>query len=169
MDDSDPSDEELMRRVQAGDRGAYERLYGRWRQPVFAFLVRRTGSRVRADDAHQEAWLRVFRSARTFDLRRSFRSWLFAIAANAGTDATRREADLLQLSPEPNEPEGLRERLDHALDAIGADDRKLLLLAVEGFDSAEIGAMLGIQAGTVRVRLHRARERVRQIVGLPDA
>jgi RNA polymerase sigma-70 factor (ECF subfamily) len=167
--DEDPSDEELMASVGSGNREAYDRLYSRWRRPVFAFLVRRTGTRAAADDAFQDTWLRVYRSRATFDPRRKFKPWLFAIAAHAGIDAVTRDPLLLELAPEADEPENLRDLLSGALEALSPEDRRLLLLGAEGFDSREIGKMLDLQPGTVRVRLHRARQRVRAALGVPDA
>ena len=86
MDDGPDSDEQLMRRVQAGSREAYETLYARWRDRTFAFLCKRTGARAAAEDAQQEAWLRVYRFRHRYDPTRPFRGWLFTIVANAGRE-----------------------------------------------------------------------------------
>lgn len=158
-----------MVRVAAEDRGAYEALYARWRGPVFRFLTRRTGSLAAAEEAHQEAWLRVYRYRHGYDPGRPFRSWLFAIAANCGRDAARPDPQLLRLPLEPTDPFDLRDQLVTALGALDPDDRKLLLLAVEGFSGPEIAEMLDLGAGAVRMRLHRARQRVREALGRTDA
>lgn len=166
MDDA--SDEALMMRVVREDRRAYERLYERWRKPVFRFLYRRTGARTAAEEAHQETWLRVHRYRASFDGRRSFKSWLFAIAANCGKDAWRATSPEavcvsdFELEPAADEPHDLRERVLEGLGQLDPEDRRLLLLAVEGFDGPEIAAMLGIGAGAVRMRLSRARAKIRE-------
>mgnify|MGYP003885667575 CR=1 FL=1 len=76
-----------MALVQRGDRAAYETLYTRWRLPIFRFLLQRTCSRERAEEAHQETWMRVYRYRASFRADRPFRGWIYKIAANVGYDA----------------------------------------------------------------------------------
>lgn len=168
MDDPE-SDEALMMRVQSGDREAYDALYGRYSARLFAFLLRRTGARSAAEEAHQETWLRVYRWRARFDGRRPFRPWVFTIATNAGRDAARPEPGLFELPAEADEPSGLGELVAAALAALEPDDRRLLLLAIEGFDGNELAVMLGTTPGAVRTRLSRARARVRVAVRGEDA
>jgi RNA polymerase sigma factor (sigma-70 family) len=168
MDDP-RTDEQLMTQVGRDDRRAYETLFLRWRDRVHGFLLKRTGAGAEADDALQQTWLNVYRARHRYDPSRPFRPWLFAIAANAGRDASRPQPRLFVLDPEPDEPTGLAELVAGAIAALDADDRRLLLLAIEGFDGPEIADMLGIGAGAVRMRLHRARERVRAAVRGNDA
>ncbi|MEZ4236998.1 MAG: sigma-70 family RNA polymerase sigma factor [Myxococcota bacterium] len=156
-----------MARVARDDRAAYEALYARWREPVFRFLLRRTGSRAAAEEAHQEAWLRVYRFRARFDPRRAFKGWLFTIAANCGRDAWRPEPELFALPLAPGDPHDLRDKLLSALGVLPDDDRKLLLLAVEGFTGPEIAQMTNLGAGAVRMRLTRARQQVRGPSGGP--
>lgn len=168
MDPAAPSDAELMRAVQAGERAAWEALYHRWKGPIFAFLLRRAGARAPAEEALQETWLRLYRSRARFDPQRPFKAWIFTIAANAGRDARQPEPDLLRLSEElagPRDPLELRDALLSALFSLTPGDRRLLLLETEGFEPKEIAAMLGIRPGTARVRLHRARQRVAAALG----
>ncbi len=158
-----------MARVAAGDRYAYDTLYARWSASTFTFLLRRTGSRARAEEALQETWLRVFRHGRTFQNGRKFAPWVFAIAANAGRDARRPEPDLLHLEGEAADPGELRDRLVAALHLLDPLDRRLLLLAVEGFTSVEIGEMVRVNPTAVRMRLSRARASLREALGDADA
>jgi RNA polymerase sigma-70 factor (ECF subfamily) len=165
MDDDPRSDERLMTQVQAGDRRAYESLYARWRDRTFAFLFKRTGGRVEAEEAHQETWIRVYRWRARYDGQRPFKPWLYAIAANAGRDASRPRPELFLLEEQPGEPHGLRDLVVTALQMLEGEDRKVLLLTIEGFDAPEIATMLGTTPGAVRSRLHRVRERMRAAVG----
>lgn len=155
-----------MARVQAGDRAAFRTLYGEWRAPLFHFLLRRTGSRELAEECFQETWARVWRSARTFDTKRRFKSWLFTIAANVGKDA--REpvlADLeLETSTHSDRVEA-RDTLVAALHALEGKDRAMMLLNIEGFQPREIAGMMGGSPNSVRVRLSRARASVRAALG----
>jgi RNA polymerase sigma-70 factor (ECF subfamily) len=168
MDDP-RSDEQLMDLVGRDDRRAYDALFTRWRDRVHAFLLRRTGGAPEAEDALQQTWLNVYRARRSFVAGRAFRPWLFAIAANAGRDAVRAQPRLFALEPGDGEPTDVAELVASALAALDPQDRRLLLLAVEGFEGSEIAEMLGIGAGAVRMRLHRARERVRAAVRGDDA
>lgn len=158
-----------MAKVQLGDRMAYERLYERWRGPVFQFLLRRTGAFAAAEEAQQEAWLRVYLHRARYDVARPFRPWLYAIAVNAGRDARRPDRDLLVFDdvagPDTHAHRDLLVTALHALDPV---DRRLLLLAVEGFSGPEIGEIFALSAGAVRVRLTRARQRVRAALGEAD-
>jgi len=163
----DADDEALMAAVQRGDRPAYEALYARWRDPIFRFLLRRTGAVETAEDALQETWVRIFRFRDHYDAARPFRSWAYTIAANAGRDAARPQREVFQLPDDPANPSDLRDLLVSALHALDPDDRRLLLLVIEGFTPGEVADMLQIAPGTARMRLSRARARVRESLGEP--
>ena len=167
---SDELDRLAMERVVSGDRSAWRELWDRWHRPVFAFLLKRTGSRQAAEEAHSEMWLKVWRYLKSYDGQRPFRSWLFRIAVNAGHDASRAEASMWSMDPDDlaaipaasgKNPVVLRDLLSRALHELAPIDRRILLLTLEGFDSAEIGGLLEMNSTTVRVRLHRAREQLR--------
>lgn len=167
---SDELDRLAMERVVAGDRSAWRELWDRWNRKVFSFLLKRTGSRQAAEEAHSEMWLKIWRYRKSYDGKRPFRSWMFRIAVNAGHDASRAESTMWTLEPEVLEsiPAAsgknevlLRDLLSCALHELSPVDRRILLLTVEEFDSAEIGELLEMNPNTVRVRLHRAREQLR--------
>ena len=89
----DFTDGELLERVGGGDRGAFEELYRRYTRPVLGPL-RRLGDRGRAEDALQEAFTAVWRSARSYDPRRGAgAAWLYTVARNAIVDGARRRPD----------------------------------------------------------------------------
>lgn len=162
---TEPTDEELMRQFCAGDDQAYERLYARWSSRVLNFLGRRTGSRQTAEDALQETFLNVYRYRASFRHGRRFSPWLFSIAANAGKDAPEPVPDALAYNgPHRDRPE-VRDRLLRALRLLEPEERRLLLLSVEGFSSAEVGEMVGLSPGAVRMRVSRARAHVREVLG----
>ena len=84
------TDGELIARVGEGDRGAFELLYRRYARPVFALALRRLGDRGRAEDAVQETFASVWRSARSYRLERGPGApWLYAVARNAIIDRRR--------------------------------------------------------------------------------
>ena len=80
-----------MRRFQRGDAGAFPELVRRHRGPVFAFVLRWTSDRARAEDILQETWLKVVRGAEAWSPRARFSTWLYTIARNACVDGARRE------------------------------------------------------------------------------
>ena len=90
-----PTDGQLIVRIAGGDRGAFEELHGRYARAVLGLALRRLGDRGRAEDATQDAFVAIWRSARTYDPTRGRGApWLYAVARNAITDGLRR-------TPEP--------------------------------------------------------------------
>ena len=79
-----------MAAVASGDETALTALIDRYAASVHAYLLRHSGSREDADDLLQETWVRVARSARSFDTARRFRSWIYGIATNLARDLFRR-------------------------------------------------------------------------------
>src|SRR5690349_14321572 len=88
--DASAPDEELLARVGVGDRGAFEILYRRYARAVLGLALRRLGDRGRAEDAVQETFASVWRSARTYTPERGRGApWLYAVARNAISDRGR--------------------------------------------------------------------------------
>ena len=82
-----PTDGQLIARIAGGDRRAFEELYGRYARAVLGLALRRLGDRGRAEDATQDAFVAIWRSARTYDPSRGRGApWLYAVARNAITD-----------------------------------------------------------------------------------
>jgi RNA polymerase sigma-70 factor (ECF subfamily) len=86
------SDEQLMLAFRGGDARAFEALVRRHRAPVFNFILRFTGHRARAEDVLQETWLKVVRSAREYEPKAKFTTWLYTIARNLCVDSARKES-----------------------------------------------------------------------------
>ena len=86
------SDEDLMAAVASGDETALTALIDRYAARVHAYLLRHGNSREDADDLLQETWVRVARSARSFDTARRFRSWIYGIATNLARDLLDRKS-----------------------------------------------------------------------------
>src|SRR6188474_2918136 len=82
---------ENNREPTGGDRSAFEELYRRYVRAVLGLALRRIGDRGRAEDATQDAFVAIWRSARTYDPRRGAGApWLYAVARNAITDGLRK-------------------------------------------------------------------------------
>ncbi len=88
----DPSDESLFQAYTRGDKASFEDLVNRYKNPLFAYLVRTMGDRAAAEDIFQESLERVVRSAGRFDPGQRFSVWLYRIATNAAIDWLRRRA-----------------------------------------------------------------------------
>src|SRR5437879_6173781 len=86
------TDEELVAMASSGNRSAYEELYRRYWRFTLAVLYRVLYRVVPADaeDANQEAWLRVLNALNKFDTSYTFKSWVYRIASNCGVDVIRR-------------------------------------------------------------------------------
>jgi RNA polymerase sigma factor (sigma-70 family) len=157
-----------MARLRQGDHGGFDELWHRYRQPLFTFLLRRTGSLATAEDALQQTFVRMFRFRASYDASRPFRRWLYGIAANAGRDAFSAQPEQWDPLPEtaaggpdPERGAHVRDLLVRTLHELEGTDRRVLLLTIEGFTSTEIGEMLSMNQNTVRVRLKRARDRIK--------
>ncbi|MEX2210212.1 MAG: sigma-70 family RNA polymerase sigma factor [Gaiellaceae bacterium] len=158
------ADGELVARVARGDGGAFEALYRRYVRPVYALALRRLGDRHSAEDAVQETFAAVWRSARTFRPERGPAApWLFSIARNAAVDRLRARAPVVAEVPDfPDEAAGpsahaeaewLAWRVHRALEELPATEREVIALAYWGGRSqSEVAAQLGIPLGTVKTR-----------------
>src|SRR5512138_2648019 len=88
--DEPPTDAELLARVGERDRQAFEILYGRYVRSVFGLALRRLGDRGHAEDAVQEAFTAIWRSASTYRPERGAAGgWLYTVARNAIVDRLR--------------------------------------------------------------------------------
>jgi RNA polymerase sigma-70 factor (ECF subfamily) len=183
----------LIQRCQAGDRLAFEEIFSMYRDDVFRFsyLVVRDGSL--AQDVVQEAFLKVFRSIEKFQFRSSFKSWLYRVAVNEAITILRRRKVKEDLEPMPDvsrertagyaqrdwQPEEAameseeRAVLRWAIGQLDPVHRSVVVLKYfHEFSDTEIGAVIGCPPGTVKSRLHRARELLRNTMarkmGRPD-
>lgn len=162
MEEPDPA---TVRQAAAGDLAAFEVLVRTYQAPVWRFLRRLLGDDALAEDVTQETFVRVHRRLSTFDGRSRFSSWLFQVARNAGIDAVRSRARRLRreaaMPPAPVASPEAGHELDAALASLSSKLREALL-AVEilGLSYIEAGGMLGVPAGTVKSRVHRAREQL---------
>ena len=165
------SDSELLLRVGNGDGGAFETLYRRYSRPVFGLALRRLGDRTRAEEAVQETFTSVWRSARTYKPERGPGApWLYAVARNAIVDGARARVDpVAQANDEPSSDAGPPERAEQswtawrvhrAMEELPDTERAVLELAYwRGLSQSEIASRLRIPLGTVKTRtrsgLHR--------------
>jgi RNA polymerase sigma-70 factor (ECF subfamily) len=159
-----PTDGELIQRVAGRDAGAFELLYRRYARPVFGLALRRLGDRMRAEDAVQETFAALWRSARTYRPERGPGApWLYAVARNAIVDRARNRTDSpaeipdaasLELGPaERAEASFVSWRVHRALEGLPQSERDVIELAYwGGLSQSEVADFLGIPLGTVKTR-----------------
>ena len=165
LDASVPSDADLLARVGERDREAFEILYGRYIRPVFGLALRRLGDRGHAEDAVQEAFAAIWRSASTYRPERGAAGgWLYTVARNAIVDRLRRngpatDAELPELvSGEPNPSQRAEDsevswRVHRALEELQPRAREVIELAYwSGMSQSEVAEYLGLPLGTVKTR-----------------
>lgn len=169
-----------IERVLAGDRQAFEPLVLRYQGPLFAYLQRLGLDPAETEDLAQEALVRAYRNLGRYDARRArFSTWLFTIARRLALNelgrAKRTRAGLPEAvvdpGPQPDDLDGavMRVRLRRALMSLPPAERSLLALVYLGeFDLGQIALIEDCALGTVKSRLHRGRQHLRQLLEQPD-
>jgi len=168
-------------RLRKGDPDAITELIGRYRHRLFRLLVRMVGDPATAEDLFQQTWIRLMEKIGSYDARRNFEAWLFAIARNLAIDHLRRrrgisldEPDDSGLAPverlEASGQDVLSQLLDFergallasAIGELPAIHREVLTLRFEeDMKLEQIAEVAGVPLSTVKSRLHRALESLR--------
>jgi RNA polymerase sigma-70 factor (ECF subfamily) len=168
----------LVARCRAGDRGAMRVVYERFRRRVHGLVSRIAG----ADDAEeltQEVFLKAFRGVDRFRGEAQLGTWFYRLAVNAALSHVARSKarfkapdSLLEAIAAPTAPSlsdgdpRIRDRLSTALSELPAGYRAVLVLHdVDGLQHEEIAEVLGCRVGTSKSQLHKARARMREILG----
>ena len=170
-------DGELLGACRRGDPAAFEELVARTQHRVYALAYRLVGDRGEAEDVAQEAYLRVFRSLGGFRQESRFETWLHRIVVNAAMTHLRRRGRFGELARDPEtDPEpppappaqdraADRDLIRRALEELPHGMRTTLVLyEMYGLSCREIGLELGLSEGAVKVRLHRARKRLKEAI-----
>ena len=152
---------------QAAD-DAFQRAAEELWMPVYRFALALTNDLGEADDVAQEAFVRLWRTRATVDWSAPLIGWLLVAARRIALDRFRRLARELRLRPAPPAPVGLDaatvERFvdlrAQLAELTSAERAAILLSAVEGWSTAEIGAALGISSGAVRTAASRGRAKL---------
>jgi RNA polymerase sigma-70 factor (ECF subfamily) len=166
------TDGELIERVAAGDREAFEEIYRRYTRPVLGLALRRLGDRGRAEDALQDAFAAIWRSAGSYDAARGEGgAWLYTVARNAIVDGARRRPEPAmeapdEASPDTGPPERaeaawLSWRVHAAIERLPEHERPVIELAYwGGLSQSEISEFLDVPLGTVKTRTRSALARL---------
>ncbi len=168
-------DRELVKRVLAGQTDSFRLLVERHQQSVFRFASKLLGNREEAQDVTQESFLAAFANLSRFDCSRAaFSTWLLTIARNRCINLLKKsrpvalnnpESLKADLSADPLVREELSQQLDHALAALSVQQRSAFVLAeIEALPYAEIARIEQITLGTVKSRVHRAKQRLQSLL-----
>lgn len=173
----------IVRKVLGGDANAFETLVLEYEKNVYNIALRMTGNSEDAADMTQEAFIKAYNSLQSFRGDSKFSVWLYRIVSNVCLDFLRSknrrptvslsvedddgEDTQLDVADESQSPELLldrkltRESVRRGLDSLPPDYRQILLLReIQGLSYDEIAQALGLEVGTVKSRIFRARKRL---------
>ncbi len=179
-------DDILVQRSKNGDLDAFDELVRKYESKIYTVAYRFTGSHADANDLAQETFIRVYQSLGTFRGDSSFATWLYRIAANVCRDELRRQQrrkkvsldEIMSntggnlyladdaLSPEESmERSELQRAVQKCLNTLTDEQRLILVMReMQGLSYEEIAASLDCSLGTVKSRLNRSRQALKQKV-----
>lgn len=188
------ADEEVLRRLVAGQEDAFVELVERYHTRLIGFAVTFVHDWSAAEDVVQDTWIAVLRNAEQFERRSTFRTWLFSVCANRARSAYTRQVRTVPVEPnaptvdparfgpsqawiDPPDPwDEVDARLDAhelvpfvhaAIDELPDLQRQVVTLRdVEGLTGKDVCTVLEISEANQRVLLHRGRARVRRALEL---
>lgn len=174
------ADEWLVVRCQLGERDAFDELVARWQLPLWRYARQLAGSDAAADDATQDVWLRVLRSIARLRDGAKLRPWLFGIARRVLMDRLRAlyrlplvagdDADLAALPADDDDALALEVELAALRDGLARlpplECEVLTLFYLQELSLDEVAQVLAVPVGTVKSRLHRARQQLRHQLGI---
>lgn len=164
---ADSVEQRLIRKILAGDESAFRNVF-RHHSPAMFGVARRIlgGDAADAEDAVQEAWLRAVRSLVSFRGDSALQTWLVGIAVRCALEIGRRRRSTTTVEdwqPTSAPASGDRLDLERVIAALADGYRHVLVLHdVYGYTHAEIAGLLGIEEGTSKSQLSRARALVRR-------
>ena len=181
-------EQELVALAQKGDQDAFARLVEANQGKIYTLTLRMTGNPDDGAELAQEAFLRAWKGLPGFQAESSFSTWLYRLASNVCIDFLRKQkrrrgldgvsldeeqgtAAALQVPDSRFTPEGelerkqLRQAVQRGLEKLSQEHRQALILReMEGLSYGEIARVLGVEEGTVKSRIARARLALRKIL-----
>lgn len=182
------SETEYIKKCQAGDIDAFEKLVSLYENKILNYCYRMLGNRTDAEDATQEVFVKLYRFVNSFTGQSAFSTWLYKIASNVCLDMLRKSkkhADTVSLHQQNSEGEEFLLHVEDkgytpyesaqmseaqrvlfaALSALGEEQRRVVVLRdIEGLSYEEIAQITGTAPGTVKSRINRARQALQKIL-----
>jgi RNA polymerase sigma factor (sigma-70 family) len=162
----------IINRIVAGEQNLYAGLVDRYKSYVYTITYKILLNRPEAEEAAQDAFIKAFNNLANFHRDAKFSTWLYRIAFNTAISYKRKHRHTFQsienaIIAHSGDGEGALERSDKkkfltmAMQKLGEADRTALsLFYLEEFSLEEIAEIMSMQANTIKVRIHRARQRV---------
>ncbi len=173
----------LVKRAQKGDGTALEELLFAYEKRVYNIALRYMGSEADAYDMAQEALIKIYKRIKAFKGDSSFSSWVYRISVNTCLDGIRRrkknvvslestiEAGASYSDEQNDTPEEsavrkeLQGRVQQAINTLSADHKSVIILRdINGLSYEEVAALLSVSVGTVKSRINRARQKLKEIL-----
>ena len=173
------SEPDLIQLASQGDGAAWEALMRQHQEPIFRFAYLLLGDADDAEDATQETFIRAYQALDRFDTTRPVRPWLLSIAANLSRNRRRSAGRYLAalnrlLYAEPRSKVSIEDKSSQNMEAqalwqavqrLNEIDRQVVYLRYFlEMSTEEVAETMGIPTGTVKSRLHRALQRLRQVI-----
>lgn len=172
--DPPDSDNDLIRRTLGGERNAFQALYERYKDKVFATVFRIVGNREEAVDVTQDVFVKVYRDLNSFKFESKFSTWLYRIAVNFSINKVH-EAErhgrihhqiALETESARTERDIPREKIQASIARLNPKLRTVIVLRyLQDLSYDEIAEVLDISVGTVKSRLHLAHNALRDGLG----
>ena len=175
--------ENLLKKAQQGDADAFEQLVAPYEQKIYALCLRLLAHREDAQDAAQETMLRLYRALVSYRGEAQLGTFIYRVTANTCMDALRRrnvraceslealdDVGVVPVDDSPGPEETIlraeeNERLSRAIDALSDEMRlPLVLREIQALSYEEVAQTLGLEMGTVKSRIHRAREKLARML-----
>lgn len=162
----------LLDRILAGEQHLYAELVNRYKSYAFTIALKILENKPEAEEAAQDAFIKAFHNLGSFNRESKFSTWLYRIAFNTAVSYKRKRKGSYQsienvIVEYGQEGEGMLERNDkkkfiaQAMSKLNeADNLAITLFYLQEFSLEEIADITGMQANTVKVRVHRARQRL---------
>ena len=155
-----------MQAFKRGEGPAFRELFDRYKNPIYGFIRRRVDDPARAEEITQDVFMALVQSRNGYEVRSSFRTYLYRIAMNRVASEHRKTKE----DPDPadaaasGDPTVVQQVRD-ALEKIDSDQRQVVMLReYEGLSYQEIAEVLKVPIGTVRSKLFRAKLALRELL-----
>ena len=174
------TDTEIIKKILQGDQALFAQLVQRYQRYVFTLVSRFTSNREDAEEISQDIFVKAYRSLADFRGEAKFSTWLYTVVRTScitflrkkqlDTTSLDNERTLIQLENKESgfnanivEQKSRHALLNAAIRLLSPDDSQILTLFYKGEQSLEeIGRIMGLEPNTVKVKLHRARNRLRE-------
>lgn len=182
------SDEALYQDIRRGSQAAFEYLYAKYERPVFSFILKRLKNREEAEEVFQETMMSIYRGPEVFHDKGAFAAWLYKVALNLSLNRTRsqRREQAAMLRVVPFERERLvtnsadedaiekeietelgqtKDRIKQSVEDLSPSLREVYRLRSEGKSYEEMAGIVGVPVGTIKSRIHKMMNQLREEVG----